>query len=651
MRNIDNDLNESVLVLVFDNLDRLPRHKVQELWATIHTFFADDKYKNIKVIVPFDRTHIVTAFKDEDSVNYPANDNTNSNGELDICYGDDYINKTFDIIYRVSPPTMSNWKDYFTLKWSDAFGKDIVPSSYTLQIFDSFTPHITPRKIIAFINEFVAIKQMSYSSDIDDRYIALFVFGKSKISKDPDSEIIEPSFIGMSIKYIFKNDDDLPRYMSALYYQLEPNIAQDIILVQNLRRSLDNNDTEYIDKIRELKSFKHLLEKAIPEVSNISNAVLALEKNVHCERANWDYLYNMLINNKNNETTHNRLQNYQKILLMNITKQDRYLKAIINDFYSSDNSVEDAMAFSDDIIKLASLTGNNKPYSMLRSVNIEPAHFINFVKKAKGDWGKYKVGCDNEQFIQHLSMLDLNGLEYFDIAEYIKDDYDLTSGYKNNIITLINTNTKVPKALSILYLRLREIEMPVTKILSDADMHTLKPSVKEDNPFFYDLMCMRISRLSKMNTTNTAHFEADLKRTDTALVEGLAKRIEFYITYGDLLVNTTSFNKPLYIAVVRYITEQQKGASLVISTVLPKYNVIKSDLNIDATTLINNLNRWSKDVVTSFNVSNIATIPLELFKDIVEANIDNELSNHCVKIATNYLSNISKDIWRDSCKI
>lgn len=62
---IDNDLSDDKLVIVFDNMDRLPATKVQELWAVIHSFFADEKYKNICVIVPFDRAHIISAFKNE----------------------------------------------------------------------------------------------------------------------------------------------------------------------------------------------------------------------------------------------------------------------------------------------------------------------------------------------------------------------------------------------------------------------------------------------------------------------------------------------------------------------------------------------------------------------------------------------------------
>jgi hypothetical protein len=36
-------------------MDRLPPEKVKEIWSSIHTFFAEEEYKNIHIIIPFDR--------------------------------------------------------------------------------------------------------------------------------------------------------------------------------------------------------------------------------------------------------------------------------------------------------------------------------------------------------------------------------------------------------------------------------------------------------------------------------------------------------------------------------------------------------------------------------------------------------------------
>jgi len=83
------------LVIVFDNMDRLPAPKVKEIWSSIHTFFAND-YNSLKTwaIVPFDNKHICDIFKGE--------------ADSDKLRADSYIHKTFSIVFHVSPPILSD---------------------------------------------------------------------------------------------------------------------------------------------------------------------------------------------------------------------------------------------------------------------------------------------------------------------------------------------------------------------------------------------------------------------------------------------------------------------------------------------------------------------------------------------------------------
>ena len=110
MDEVDTDLKalNKHLVIVFDNMDRLPAQKVESLWSSIHSFFSDKTYDNIKVLIPFDRQHVQMAFKNEDT-----------EGE---SYGNDFINKTFDVVFRVPPPIMTGWQQYISDMWKKAFG-------------------------------------------------------------------------------------------------------------------------------------------------------------------------------------------------------------------------------------------------------------------------------------------------------------------------------------------------------------------------------------------------------------------------------------------------------------------------------------------------------------------------------------------------
>ena len=70
MRQLSKALTGKKLIVVFDNMDRLPPDKVKELWASIHTFFAEQTLDGIWILIPFDRAHVIEVFdKCEDTAN------------------------------------------------------------------------------------------------------------------------------------------------------------------------------------------------------------------------------------------------------------------------------------------------------------------------------------------------------------------------------------------------------------------------------------------------------------------------------------------------------------------------------------------------------------------------------------------------------
>ena len=292
MYDINKDLETQgkYLVVVIDNMDRLPKLKVQELWSAIHSFFSEEKYANIRVIVPFDRAHIRNAFQSEDIVSKLEDTN-----EIAV-YGDDFINKTFYIVYHVSPPILSDWKDYFVRQWHSAFGDEAEVDNAVMMVYDMMTKEHTPRKIVAFINEFVTIKNVADEA-IPDKYIALFIFGRAKIGIDPIKEILTPSYLG-SLDFIFKDDKQLPSIMSSLYYQLPQDEAVDVIYTRQFARELDENN---LDSVKTMKTsgnnrFNAIMERALSEVTNTGNAALAMD-GLFSEESNatiqnfWDTIY------------------------------------------------------------------------------------------------------------------------------------------------------------------------------------------------------------------------------------------------------------------------------------------------------------------------------------------------------------------------
>lgn len=647
MKDIDNDIKKNKLIIVFDNMDRLPINKVQELWASIHTFFAEEKYNNIHVIVPFDREHVKSAFKSEDIVLDQKEQSVQNDNNKSICFGNDFINKTFDVVYRVSPPVMSDWKTYFSDRWEEAFGEKV--DNKITQIYDLLSKSTTPREIIAFINEFVSIKQLSNNS-IPNEYIALFIFGKDKISLNPQKEILQPNYLG-ALDFMYKNDSNLPKYISALYYQLPPEKALDIIYTENLKQALDNANIEQIESIQsQEKLFFSILENAIAKITNFSNAVISLDKCLKNENVqNKQMIWNCIYCGVKQLAIKEPLQQYQKILLPKIkgNDKDEYLKTLVLGF--SNIQEFDAISFYSSIKQLSEMEGMD-PYRFLPEKEVDAESFIAFVEEAKTDYGKYKIMCDENKLNEYLSNLNVERLGKLIAIPYIKDEYNLDSykTYLNETLDLNQNSTYNKDNIKILINRIKEIERPIEKQLSDNIIYAHFNSTKEDDEFYYDLICMRIARLNNFHYSYQTYFNSVLNSMNNNLIDNIAKRIEYYICYGDLLLNVDNMkNYPLYKEVVKKVTENSYGvSSMDIVKVLQNYEMIKNSLELDSEILIKRLNGWNKYAESKITVDNINSIPIVFFRDIMNDN--NNISSHCKATAKDYLNSKTKEDWKQS---
>ena len=146
---IDKGLNNHKLVIVIDNIDRMNKDKVKDIWATIHMCFSSAaELHNILVLVPFDKNKIRDAFyQEEENESNIANDTDKKMTTYDtekinqLALVDDFIQKTFSLVFRVSLPVLSDWEAFFRERWTDAFKsvQDEIEFDYVKRIFDAFT--------------------------------------------------------------------------------------------------------------------------------------------------------------------------------------------------------------------------------------------------------------------------------------------------------------------------------------------------------------------------------------------------------------------------------------------------------------------------------------------------------------------------------
>ena len=646
------DLDESLqthLILVFDNMDRLPASKVQEFWAAIHSFFSEEKYKHIRVIIPFDRKHIISAFRGED-------------GGDKRCYGNDFIDKTFDVVYRVAPPTLSNWKGYLSDQWKEAFGESLSPEHSITQIYDLLTGSKTPREIIAFINDCVTTRE-TCSVSIPDEYIALFVIGKHKISESPEKELLELSFLKpLAYKY---DNDDTRKYLSALYYQLPPNEALEIVYTDQLRRELDLGESRLLGSLVSLSILPNLLEQAIANVTNVENATLAFaevekESNTSIPAGFWEQLLQKA--SQEEETP----KPYQIELLKHAGEgqSKKYLKNVVESIYSgaygdtsesesSNNKLIDAPTFHANIAYvqegLKEFPSLN-PIELLHETKTTPELFVRFVQQAQSTYRDYKISCPLEDVDEYLSEMSIEELDGVDCIKHLtSEDRSKLKTFEESLREQIKSTTGVHEADTLLRqwiaLGIRAVDGTREPLMSDRLIDSLYNKADEGSFLEYCVISMRLSRGDAYDYSS---MEDILQEENKELAKELAQEyIQIFVTYEDLLLMHEEMGEyPLYTGIVRNLIANNLGRHLSIENALPHYKEISQTIGVSIDELLRDWDRFQDSFAEKITEQTISAIPVDFFKDT--AKIQQRLIvSHCMQTAVRYLQSITQGDWEE----
>ena len=641
MTEISIDLGKTNLILVFDNMDRLPQKKVQELWSSIHVFFSEHAYDNIRVIIPFDREHIKLAFKSEDI--------------KEKQYGDDFINKTFNVVYRVSPPILSDWKSYFTSQWKKAFGEEdlLSNSNNVLQIFDLLSEEVTPRRIIAFINEFVSIK-LTVKNSIPNNYIALFILGKPALVKTPIDEIINPTYL-KGLSYLYADDEDLPKFIAALFYQVEPAKAIQIVFTDRIKKVLNENNAGELEKISSIPEFYPVLENAIAAVSNYENAILALDKlpsdkigEKYKEDIIWNSLYKKIA-----PRAKSQISEYQLILLSKILKQKQYLKEIISDLVADPSF--SSVSYFESINEIEARFKDALPvFSELYPKQTSVQDFIGFIAKAKSEYPKYKIKADQKELNDYLIALEIPKMKEIDFLPYLFKEYSFAA-FAKKLEEMIKANApnNDKEVLSVLYSRYKEVSTgkPLKAKLEDSSVYSLFNNSTDHEEFYYDLIAMRIAGLDKFEPSYATPFETILQSNDQTFIQKIASRLENYIDYDDILLGLKQFkNYLLYIEITKYLTVSDNGISRAeVDKLIQHFKEICENGSIEPKILLKRLNDLDpshSEEITKDNAKEIVT-PFFLEQAVNETL---PICENCVQKVNEYLNSLTEDKWKESFK-
>lgn len=429
------------LVLVFDNMDRLSTEKVHQFWSLIQTFFADDGYKNIWCIVPYDEAHLASVFSEANG----------ESSQIQLLRG--FLDKTFPVIYRVPEPIVSDYKYIFEKLFREAFGTTVGEEHLELisQCYRQTYPTPNVREMISFVNHNVLLAKQ-WGESISDISRAIYVLKSDNILRNP---ILRATNSGKLMQktvttdeYILANEycrdyysilvgniqlDDMMREIAALVYGIDPNEADQIVVKRYIRNCLgregkDSNLSEYVNNPHFMML---LLEdvlcmspsdymKAVAQINEIEESKLTDEGKDYLRKI-WHY-FGIRYNARDN--TAKEYTDYEKAIFSHVESDlvekcaNHFCKLLIDNKEVSGTQLfqELSKLFEEDFAK--SLV----PYKVCPESVIEAKRFADYVQAAGKEYQRFPISADPLELNGAIEQTIDKDFPYIDALSVLKGD-------------------------------------------------------------------------------------------------------------------------------------------------------------------------------------------------------------------------------------
>ncbi len=254
-------------IFVIDNLDRLPETQAVAMWSTIRSFFlgTSDTDENSKryylptVVLPVDETAVARMYRDavQDQEEFAAG--------ADLAHS--FMEKTFDLTFRVTRPVLSDWKSYLEKQMKHVFGNylqedwPLITGMFieraTMGAGGMGSGPVTPRAINTHINRIGTLWLQWRLEDVSFAAIAYYAifFGDS----EPDIQ----HAVGSAFANIFTFDVNWRRSLAAIYYGCKPSSAMQILIEPRLRAALEQSNQDEFKELSSYLGFEQVLQRIL----------------------------------------------------------------------------------------------------------------------------------------------------------------------------------------------------------------------------------------------------------------------------------------------------------------------------------------------------------------------------------------------------
>ena len=549
MKEISNGIPETDrLVLVFDNMDRLPSEKVHQFWSLIQTFFADveNSYKNIWCIVPYDEKHLAAVFIGEG----------NKEESVQLLRG--FLNKTFPVSYRVPEPIVADYKMIFEQLFHKAFGdtvgdEDVDAISRCYRHIHS-EPNV--REMITFINSNVVLAK-EWGKTVHPLSIAIYVLKSDSMLRNPkvtmyqngkkeekdtstEEYLLANEYYSEFRNLLFGHPSTsyLQREIAAIVYGVEPIQAQQIVVKRHIRNCMADKENKLtFDQYINTPRFMLLLDEDVHnmEIAEYERAVMLIDK-IDAEKLSqkdksrlesiWKYLgrqFNVL------KSQVSEYSNYHSTLFKHLSPADAkvcattFCQSLVSNKEVDGSKLFDVltMLFESDFAKTYT------PADICPSIEIEPKRFADYVENAGYDYKRFPLYSDTNELNSFLENAVTKEFPYLFTLKLLKDDdkYTVSEVGEYAVRQLEMMKADAPTAVN--YISIQRVFYNTFQSKINAEyINTLWQSVQNEqgSPIYQEVYAIKSREGFEQLPEDDAH------------INSLIEKVPFYLSTSNLII-------------------------------------------------------------------------------------------------------------------
>ena len=586
------------VIIVFDNMDRLPSEKVMQLWSAIYTFFAGSEFENIWTIIPYDYMHLCDAIY-ESGEDGKIKDSDKSKFKR-------FINKTFPVVYTVPQPVITDYNKLFNKYFEDAFGTEEHDQKHICQVFMLFHVNPNPRTVISFVNELVAMRLQWPATECRLQNIALFILKKDGLLYENNSleENLLSDVLFKDVSSFYPDQESVRTQLCQFAYGLhDKSLAGELPLRRLLSAAIKSGDSlaSFVDKPHFISVLVDILakevtaeslDKAVKSLSTLDISGLPEEDKEEIQKK-WDMLANM-----RSKAPCDSMQFDDALGTIIYRATERRVKDMCISYVNAIQTCEIGKG-SEYFFVLNKLktclddSGKDVKFEdVIKPIKLEPKHFVEFVVDAGKEYNIYQVSADNASLNEYVFSEIKKGTERIDeFVEliYQNDAYDLSS-LRTNLSNFIMTETNIKEPRIIAYInRLLDNgdDIITTRFTSSFISQTIQKidatsAASTEKRGIEDLFAMSLA---------DGH---DIAHISETIIPRMADCFEKYLDYSSLLKQSGS-QASAYKLLNIYVIKNKLGKTLDFKYAAQNIKIIKQNLALDYSEIFSHFNMWEPE--------------------------------------------------------